>query len=178
MAVLEAEETNLRMKPFPKLIILDLDGVIRLASRNPESPFYRILHPHQQILKPNVTTAMNLLVASEIPFVIATKQRGLSDGTLTPESFGEMWMWLRTNLMPVERHPNIELPAPYVETKNADKTEQFALILKNHSHLQPHEITLIDDSIVECAAAIALGMNAIHSGDLYGTLCEIFEITP
>lgn len=178
MAVLEAEETNLRMKPFPKLIILDLDGVIRLASRNPESPFYRILHPHQQILKPNVLIAMDILVTSEIPFVIATKQRGLSDGSLTPEAFHDMWKWLRENLMPVEKYPHIELPSPYVETKNSDKTEQFARILKDYPDLQPHEFTVIDDSLTECAAAIALGMRAKLSGDLYGTLCEIFEITP
>jgi hypothetical protein len=163
----------------PKLLCIDWDGVCRFNSRIPESPFYRILNPHQSILKPNVPLAFDILLTLEIPFYIVTKQRALGDGTLTPENFHEMWKQFVRDVVPFKyRHIEKPIPNPYVETKLTDKREQFKLVIARHPELKPEEIWVLDDSITEVMAARALGLSAHETTDLYRTVCGLYSLQP
>lgn len=164
------------MNPLPQLIVLDLDGVIRVNSRDRESPFYRITSPRLSVIKPGVRESFELLFASEIDFVICTKQRALKDGTLVEKDFYDMWRGLVNTLRP-KLYGHIEIPL-YVEVNNPTKIEQFKRIQRDYHAIPPERITVLDDSMKECAAAASIGMNPMQTTNLWVATCEILGVTP
>ena len=166
------------MNAPPKALVLDIDGVARTNSRDPNSPFYRILRPHMSIIKPGVREAFEIIIALDIPFYIATKQRGFSDGTLTQEAFEAMWQEFKEKVIPIKFQHLTELfdRNLLVEPAAEDKTVLFKIVVERHPELKPSEICAIDDSWGEIIAAKALGLDTYQTTNLYSTVLELFNL--
>lgn len=162
---------------FPKLLFVDLDGIIRVNSRNPSSRLYRILRPEDMVFKPNVVTAFHLIFAQNVEVAIVTKQRALADGTLSAEVFGQMRALLRSKLLPPLFY-DADFPSIFVETKNENKKDAFQFACEAFPKIAKEDIVVIDDSEEECKVAEELGMRTVKTTDLYATVCELFDLTP
>lgn len=161
---------------LPKLIVIERDSLVCATSPHRDSPFHRINERFRFVLKPHVRESFELLFASEVDFAICTKQHGLKDGTMSEKSFVEMWNVLRNAVTP-KHFCHIDIPL-YVETENPTKIEQFKRIARFYHDrgVQPHEITILDPSTEDCAAAASLGMNPIQTTDLWGSVCEVLGV--
>lgn len=183
----------------PRLLVIDRDSTINIASSNPASPFYRILCPAHFILRPNVITAFELIFALEVPFVIATKQRAIGEGKLSRKTLAEITRDMQRKLHPTQ-FIHIPFGETIVEESAENKSKLFAQIIENYSNeswvrenekrllvgndfvpVQPHEICVIDDSEEECDVAAHLGMQTfrlVGHHDLYFAICSLFSLNP
>ncbi len=156
-----------------KALLLDRDGLCVHNSKDPTSPFYYILDAQDLVLKPNVKTAFALIesLAARHRFsvILATKQRCLSKGLITPKHLDILHDQLQIQI-------DYWFDEIYVEPEADDKRNLFAAILKDYA-LDPKDALVIDDSGPECQAARDLGMNARLTNDLYAAVCQEFQIT-
>lgn len=140
---------------LPKLCIIDRDGTINYASRDPSSPIYYILSPDALVLKPGVLEAVKLLQIHSIPIVLATKQRCVSKGLLTRDELFNINERLEQML-------NVQFQAVYAEEVEDTKAGLYREILARFE-VSPTDTVLFDDSATERGEASKLGISA-HDG--------------
>lgn len=160
-----------------KCLVIDRDGVINHASKDPASPFYYILKPEHLVLKPNVREAFALLNAlrqeTGLKVCLATKQRCISKGLTTRWSVDWLNDYLQTDLL------SFRFDGIYVEESAPDKRALFAAII-GHSGARPEEMMFIDDSSVEIDAFHSVGgcrWSVAEYSDLYVNVCSLFSIS-
>lgn len=155
---------------LPKLAILDRDGTLNFASKDPSSPLYYILSPDHLILKPGVLEAVRLLNFHNIPMVLATKQRCVSKGLLTRDQLFQINERLEFML-------GVEFKGVYVEEVEETKAGLYQGILEQ-SGLNPDDIVVFDDSEIELNVAFRMGIHRRYDGtDLLKSVQSLLQLS-
>ena len=159
-----------------RLIILDRDGLINYHSSDPASPFYYILKSHHFIFKPGAKKALRILDSvsntldqqSWFDFCVATRQKCVSKDLLSSILLEDIHNKAR-------REAGINYHKFYVESELDSKINLFRDIIYFYG-CDPSSVLVIDDSQQNCDDAEALGMPAICTGDLLGTVVKLFNL--
>jgi histidinol phosphatase-like enzyme len=155
---------------YPKVVIIDRDGTINLASSQEGSPFYYILNPDHIILKPGAKDALAIIAAHAVPFVyLATKQRCISKGLINHDGVAAVNR-MTSDLL------SFQFTATLVEPEAKTKASLYREILAHHSDIPHERFLLLDDSADEREAASALGMSVGDGSKLYEEVCRLFSV--
>lgn len=155
---------------LPKLILLDRDSTLNFSSSNPESPLYYITKLEQLIIKPGAREAAQLIQASGIRMVLATRQRCISKGLVSRETVDLINARL-------ERMLGVSFHQMYVEPAAENKTSILKEIVRDYQlDVSPTQMAFFDDSPREINVAQALGITAIDGTDLLGAVKTLLQI--
>lgn len=159
------------MSAFPKVIVVDRDGVLNVASYNPQSPLYYVRYPDEIMLKPNVGLALRIAARASrnAPIVLATKQRCISKGITTRRHVDEVNDALQAML-------GVTFAHILIEEKAEDKTALFKQIVKLYPKVHSRSIAVFDDSQEERNVAYREGLTAFDGTNLYEGVCQAFNI--
>lgn len=153
----------------PKVVIIDRDGTINLASGEDGSPFYYILKPEHIILKPGARDAAKIVEAFGVPCYLATKQRCISKGLIGIGAVREINDRTASLL-------GIGFRDMLVEPEAKTKVALYREIMLRHPDIPASEFILFDDSESELEAAKKLGMQTADGAKLYDEICRVFAL--
>lgn len=154
---------------LPKLIILDRDGTLNFASPEDDHPLYYITRVENLVIKPGVQEAVNLIKACQIPMVLATKQRCISQYLVSLAQVDIIHARL-------ERLLDIKFDNIYIEDEWVDKTSLYPKILKQYS-IPVRDIVLFDDSVRERKVAADLGIGTYDGTNLLDAVKAVLKIS-
>ncbi len=153
---------------FPKLIILDRDGVLNFSSSNPESPLYYITKFEHLVIKPGVKEATQLIQAHSIPVALITRQRCISKRLATRE---------RVDLINARILRLLDLSAVVlVEETEPDKRKILQTLIERAT-VKSSEMVMFDDSPREINVAQSLGITAYDGSNLLEAVKSLLHIS-
>ena len=153
----------------PQVVVVDRDSTLNFSSSDESSPLYYITDLGQLILRPNVREAMAVVRAHGIPTVLATKQRCISKGLVSPEV-------VKLINVRLERLLDHTFDKILIETEAEDKWGLFQRIKQTYLGVNPAAIHLFDDSAKERQAGARAGFTVWDGGDLLASVCRAFNL--
>lgn len=154
---------------MPKIVIIDRDGTINLASGKDGSPFYYILRPIDLILKQGAKDALAIIYSHNAKIYLATKQRCISKGLAT-------WDQIKEINAHAENLLGIRFSRILIEPEHKTKALLYEEIIKENPDVILSDIILFDDSPDELKDAEKLGLRTADGKNLYAEVCRIFEV--
>ena len=138
---------------MPKaVLLLDRDGLLNEASDDPASPLYYITK--ESHLRSLVSPESLQKLPKDIPVILATKQRAVGKGLLSPGKLNK----INSRLQKLIKFTSSDI---LVETKNENKARLFKRISKKFRNCP---IFLVDNSKEECRVAQSFGIHTLHTG--------------